>query len=39
MALKTTYAMELFGRGGKDLLPILKAKGSDGIKDLADKSE
>lgn len=37
-AEKTAYAMELFGRGGKDLLPIL-SKGSDGIKDLADKAD
>lgn len=35
---KTTLAMQLFGKSGKTLLPILN-KGSDGIKDLEDQAD
>lgn len=35
---KTTLAMQLFGRSGKDLIPIL-SKGRDGITDLMNQAD
>lgn len=37
-ATKTSLAMELFGRSGKDMIKVLNL-GSDGIKDLEDKAK
>ena len=35
---KTALALKLFGKGGKDLLPLLN-KGADGMKKLGDESD